>query len=726
VLTTLCVLVAPVAAAQADATWTGASTSSAWSDSTNWSDAPPTGATGTLLFPALGSCGTCYTSRNDLTGISASSLVFGNASSQYQITGNRFTVGSGGINDSPGHSTGDVIKAPIALSGSQTWVVGHVGSNGYNSLTLQAGVTGGGDAVTVATPQGDLFVDTDMEVGPVTSNGPGGLHIGGAPGTNQPGSVNGTNGQPVTITGGALVANPSSKTGPLSMTGAALLLLGTNKDNNGPTTLHVNGGATLDSTITTQTYIDNNGSTPGTDFSQLSAGGDITLDGNLVLGQGKLNNDTGQCVALTAGDVATLVKASGSLSGTFANAPDGATLTMTSGISCQRTPPKLQIHYTANSVTATVLGDTTTKLAPPSPSPAGTNQTVTLTATVTPSGGGTSVPAGTVAFLANGSTISGCASQPLTISGSSGTAKCQASFPAGGSPESLSAAFTPTNGSHQASSISSTQSLTVTPASTTAALQASTTTPSAGTRITFTATVTPGITGASQPSGTVAFLDGSSPISGCTARPLTSGSPSSAATCTVTYPAAGSRTITATYAGDPNFFSSSSPPTTVTVQASPTPSGGGGGGTDPVPGVGSSTPRRLALSRVAQSHIRWREPHARAATGARSVPVGTRFSFSVSAAAHVTFTFIQTLPGRRVGGRCVAPRNARHRARACHRTRTRGRLVRFVRAGAHHLRFYGRIGRVTLPSGRYSVRVTAAATSGARSRTITLHFTVAG
>jgi hypothetical protein len=718
-LTTFGALGLPVAAAQADATWTGASTSANWSDATNWSGTTP--PTGTLSFPTLGSCGTCYTSNNDLSGISATSLVFGNQTpkSQYMISGNSFTIGGGGINDTPGGSTGDVIKAPIALSASQTWAVGPQGD--YNSLTLLRGVTGSSsNAVTMSIQEGDLFVDSDMEAGPVTKSGPGGLHIGGAPGSNQPGSINATDGQPVTVNGGFVIPNPSSKTGPLSITGATLLL-GTNPSNNGTTTLNVNGSATLGSSITTSTYINNNGPTPGTDFSQLSASGDIMLGGTLALGQGPSNN-TGPCVPLTAGDVATLVKANGTLSGTFANAPDGATLTMAS--SCRSPLPKLQINYTGHTVTATVLGDTATKLAMPSPSPASTNQMVTLTATVT----GTSAPKGTVAFLANGSTISGCAGQPLTTHGSSGTATCQASFPASGSPESLSAAFTPANGSNQGPSISSPQTLTVNPAAPAAALQASNTSPPAGTSVTYTATVTPAFAGTSQPSGTVAFLDGGSSISGCTAQPLSTGS-ASTATCTVTYPAAGSHTITATYAGDPNFSGSSSPPATVTVQPTPAPPGGGSGGTGLAPGVSSGTPRgpaRLVLSRVAQSRIRWREPHARSAPGVRSVPVGTRFTFRVSRSARVTLTFVQTLSGERSGGRCRAPGTAAHRARACHRTRTRGRLIESVGAGTHHLGFSGRVGPTSLPRGSYSVVVTAAAPSGARSRAITLHFIIVG
>jgi hypothetical protein len=247
--------------------------------------------------------------------------------------------------------------------------------------------------------------------------------------------------------------------------------------------------------------------------------------------------------------------------------------------------------------------------------------------------------------------------------------------------------------------------------------------------VTYTATVTPTNTGASQPSGTIAFSDGGSPITGCAARPLTAGSPSPTATCTITYPAAGSHTITATYTGDPNFTGSTSSEATVSVQASTTPPGGGSGSTGPAPGVGSGTPRRRAgvvLSRVAQSHIRWRKPHARRARGARSVPVGTRFTFRVSRAARVTFTFVQTLPGRRLRARCVRPHQTKGHGRPCRRAVTRGRLVRSVGAGVHHLTFHGRVGRTALPAGSYAMVVTAVARSGARSRTITLHFTIVG
>ena len=353
-------------AALGNAVWTGASTSSGWSNASNWTGTPPAanGSAGTLSFPTLGTCSTCYSSNDNLSNVSVTGLVLSNTSGAYQISGDSFEVGTGGITHAPGGGSGDSVKAPIDLSGgSQTWVVGST-VNGYNSFTVQGGITGT-SALTLSMPRGDLFIDSDMEVGPITSNGPGGLHIGGPPG-GTPGSVNATDGKSLTINGGSLVANPSSTSGPLSMN-SGTLLLGTNPLNNGTTTLDVKGTATLSSSTTTQTFINGNGSTPGTDFSQLSATGNITLGGKLVLGQGGQGSSNGPCVALNPGDVATLVTTTGTLSGTFANAPDGTILTMAP---CQQSAPaEVEIQYTSSSATATVIGTLTT----PNPSTASPN-----------------------------------------------------------------------------------------------------------------------------------------------------------------------------------------------------------------------------------------------------------------------------------------------------------------------------------------------------------------
>ena len=581
-LTVLGLIALPAAAAQADSTWSGAATSptppgnQVWSLAANWvgNVAPVPATAGVLTFPDLSSnpactatppTAACYTSHNDLSGVNATGLVFSNttASTKYQILGNGIAL-SGGITDNSGGNTGDVISIPLALSGTQNWLIGNGFGSSYNSLSLTAAVTGSVPLGVTFQPNagssstGDLYVDSDMEVGAVTVTGSGGLHIGG-PGS--PGSVNGTDKDGVAITNKArLVANPGATVGALSFATSGALLLGSSTASTGnPGTLGVNGKATLDSTTTTTALLSDNGSTAGTDFSQLSGNSTITLGGMLVIDQPQVN---GTCVALNRGDIATLV--SGPLSGTFANAADGAILTL--GGSCPST--QVQIHYTANSVTATVVSGstpTTTTLATPNPSPTATNQNVTLTATVMTNTNGNVAPSGTVAFSANGTPIPGCTSQPVTPSGSTGTTTCTTSFAASSSPESLTAAFTGAAGSGQAGSASGPQSLTVDKGATATKLAVSNQSPAAGGSVTYTATVTANVTGASTPSGTVAFMDNGRPISSCPAQRLTTGS--STATCAVSYSGGGAHSITAVYGGDASFSGSTSPATTVTVSA---------------------------------------------------------------------------------------------------------------------------------------------------------------
>ena len=370
VLTSVGLLALPAAAARADDTWTGESSSSAWSNASNWTTGVPSGSAGTLTFPTLAGCGTCYTSANDVSGISATGLVLSNTTGQYRISGDGLTVGPGGISYRSGGSTSDVIGAPLTLAAPQTWTIGK--PDGYNSLSLPGPITGPDDSLGVAFPAGgpgDLFVDSKMEVGPVTVSGAGGLHIGGPPGSGMPGSVNASDGSTVTIHNGArLVANPDSQTGPLTITNGNLLL-GTNSTNTGATTLAVDGGFSIDSASTTTTFIDDSGSTPGADFSQLSATGNIALAGQLVIGQG---SSTSGCATLTQGDVAVLLRTTGTLSGTFAGVPDGTVLSMNGG-SCQTPTPLVRINYTPNSVIATVLNG-------PAPPTSATQQGPTISA----------------------------------------------------------------------------------------------------------------------------------------------------------------------------------------------------------------------------------------------------------------------------------------------------------------------------------------------------------
>jgi Bacterial Ig-like domain (group 3) len=491
---TALLLASAVAQASTNYTWTGAAPnmglgSSNWSNVLNWEGAAaPSGSVGTLTFPALtsGACtanpatATCYTSTNDVTGLTVNAIAL-NEGDSYSITGNAITLGAGGITaTAPAGSLGfaPTLHVPITLSAPQTWTI----SGG--SPNLDANVTGVADTLAVQTSNsGSLFVDSDVEVGATTISG-----IGGGPGVSLglrsiPASLNGTNGNPVNVNGGKLTGY-NGKVGALTFSGSDELQVGEIETPAGGLT--VNGGVTLDPTTFMQLAINGSGTTAGTDYSQLSASGGVNLAGaSLEIFGGMYNGKGVVCPTLPLGTVDTLVTATGTLTGTFSGMPDGITTRVLCAGGTPSTGPWVRINYTAHAVTATVV-----------------------------------------------------------------------------------------EGSQAVSSSPTTTTLAVSNA-----------TPSLGEAVTYTATVTPEALAGAEPAGSVAFLDGGTPIGTCSAQPLTAGLSFSSASCTVSYGAAGAHTITATYAGEVTYGGSSSTAQTVTVHASSASGGstGGAGGSTVTP-----------------------------------------------------------------------------------------------------------------------------------------------
>jgi len=186
-----------------------------------------------------------------------------------------------------------------------------------------------------------------------------------------------------------------------------------------------------------------------------------------------------------------------------------------------------------------------------------TDQIVTLVATVT-SSSSAMAPSGTLTFENRGAPISGCENKTVLPTGQSVTLFCQTSF--GAAVQQLTAAFTPASGSVVAGSASAPSSFGVTPEATTTSLNASSRTVRTGTTTTYTATVTPSYTGPMEPSQSVQFLDSGRPVPSCASRPLVWAAGTATATCTVNYAQPGEHLITARYAGDGNFASSTSAP----------------------------------------------------------------------------------------------------------------------------------------------------------------------
>jgi Bacterial Ig-like domain (group 3) len=207
-------------------------------------------------------------------------------------------------------------------------------------------------------------------------------------------------------------------------------------------------------------------------------------------------------------------------------------------------------------VTLTQIGASQTVLAVGAPS-AASNQAVGILAVVSAASGQVS---GTVTFENGGVPLPGCANEP--VSGSNLSASCSAAFGAG-SPQ-LAAVFTPASGSAIAGS-TGTASLTVTRDATSTALRLSSPALTVGTNETYQAVVTPAHAGSLTPTGSVSFLDGGKPITGCQSVPVQRAGGSATAACATAYTASGSHAISAVYSGDGNFADSSSGSTTVPV-----------------------------------------------------------------------------------------------------------------------------------------------------------------
>ncbi len=192
-----------------------------------------------------------------------------------------------------------------------------------------------------------------------------------------------------------------------------------------------------------------------------------------------------------------------------------------------------------------------------------TNESVTLFASVNTNGGS---PSGTITFADDGFPLGGCVGKPITPSNP--TAVCHTSFAAMASLQRLTATFTPDSSSTVAGSTGA-ATISVGKDVTSTSLDVSSFAVQVGSDITYTATVTPGHGGPVQPSGPVAFTDGTTPIPGCGHQPLVKKNGVSSATCTVTYGQTGGHTVTATYGGDPYFLGSKSSSTSVDVQPQP-------------------------------------------------------------------------------------------------------------------------------------------------------------
>jgi hypothetical protein len=140
-------------------------------------------------------------------------------------------------------------------------------------------------------------------------------------------------------------------------------------------------------------------------------------------------------------------------------------------------------------------------------------------------------------------------------------------------------------------------------------------------------------------------------------------------------------------------------------------------------GVSASGSGGLAAT---QTHRVWREPkHPKLAQiSATSRPIGDTFNVTLADPARVGLMFKQLLPGRKVNGRCVAPRPSNRLRPPCTRTRKSGRLSISGHAGLNAVRFFGWLSKTKrLLPGKYVVVITAT-TPGVGSTSKALGFRI--
>ncbi len=344
-----CSLLLASTALATDYTWQGGGSSTAWSNTGNWlgGTAPVASETiGTLTFPAL----TAFqNSENDLSSLSVNHLQVDD-SHGYALTGQGLTLGSGGLSISAAEgSTGALSTTnPMTLGGSQTWDIAGPSTGFGQNVEVGGALSGEAAALTVNLSDPTLFIfgqrqipgrppDTAHdELGEVTINGTtttvGDNSYGSLVNLNVA-SFNTSDGHALNLHDVEL-EDYETATGPIVATNSDLSLGG--GASIGPVTasksrlepgeilslpsLSLDGGSSL------LPYIFVQGTTPGVDYDQIISTGTVALGGATLEPIGVGTNNGTECPAPPVGQVDTLISTTGSLTGTFGNAPNDSTV----------------------------------------------------------------------------------------------------------------------------------------------------------------------------------------------------------------------------------------------------------------------------------------------------------------------------------------------------------------------------------------------------------------
>lgn len=356
--TIIAALVCASGAVAADFTWTGGDGN--WSNGASWvGGAAPSGTVGSLIFPSTACAPKCPFANDDVSGLTAATLSFRGRRGEPRAwlfgvgfapnpTPNPLTLTAGldaGFPDAgSANDPAGTLALPIVLGADNTWTVDGATVSGGQDF----GVTGD-HGLHFNLTNGATFGTNGsaIEVGPVTVTGGGTLAINRSGPSTTTASVNGNNGNPVTIDGGVLQATAPAAIGALTTTKVTTRLI------SGSVTVASLG---LDAASTLILQGTGSGATAGKDYSQLTSTGPIDLGSAGFV----FYPTPGNC-AQPLGAVFTLVSTTGPLNGTFAGLPDGAVLPSPfPGASppCGEAQKALRINYhpadTPRTVTATL------------------------------------------------------------------------------------------------------------------------------------------------------------------------------------------------------------------------------------------------------------------------------------------------------------------------------------------------------------------------------------
>jgi len=366
-------VVAPAAVASLPFTWDGRSPKPEWSAKANWKGGEAPAAAqeiGALAFPELtkAACtaepptSACYSSFNNVRGLSAESVQIDDGNN-YVIRGEEVALGGGGLTAAPGGSSGpalDLIEMPLKLTASQTWSVSGRGTGpiGANGLLLEDHVTGpSSSALTLELSGGpalDLGASNDVKIGPVKIDGTNASKTDEENGEVEllGGELDFLDEQPVELS--HIVFGGHGELGRLTTANVELGVGARSEPTGGIKATSV----TLDSASKVAFKIAGAGATPGQDYSQLRSEVTTELGGAAIAVEVEPPSAGQPCPALLAGQTYTLIATTGTLSGSFANAPEhGAEIPIRAAKSCGVVAPKtMRISYVRSGGLLTVTG----------------------------------------------------------------------------------------------------------------------------------------------------------------------------------------------------------------------------------------------------------------------------------------------------------------------------------------------------------------------------------